>query len=319
LHDAVKHYLAENLIEAKGKRGRNSIGAVDRVFARVFEALGSRANVALVDLKREDAYKVRDYMLARDKPGGGKLSPDSVRRELNTVKAVIAAAIIGFDLETRANNPFAKLKIKGESAESDGEKRDPLPTEVVAAMTQRLTEQPERANSALPELRLIWRILQGTGCRLSEVTGLRGDDVETVEGCPHIKVRWNEDSRLKNRVSTRSVPLVGDALAAAKEALKLLREGPAMFPRYGMDGGGDKASANLMKHLRVITEDPKHIIHSLRHNMADLLRLAEVSPRAAKLILGWALGGLDDRVYGGSQADLRLMAEALKKALGEDK
>lgn len=112
------------------------------------------------------------------------------------------------------------------------------------------------------------------------------------------------------------VPLVGDALTAAKEALRLPRDGDMAFPSYGRKRGSDAASAALMKHLRAVTTDPKHVIHSLRHNMKDRLILAEVSSLDQNLILGHTPGGVGDSVYGGRVAKLRATTRAMKKALG---
>ncbi len=89
-----------------------------------------------------------------------------------------------------------------------------------------------------------------------------------------------------------------------------------LFPAYASEGGADAASASLMKHLRTVTKDPKHVVHSLRHNMKDRLILAEVSSLDQNLILGHALGSMGDRVYGGDVAKLRQTTKAMRKALG---
>lgn len=91
-----------------------------------------------------------------------------------------------------------------------------------------------------------------------------------------------------------------------------------LFPSYGRQRGSDAASAALMKHVRRVTTDPKHVVHSLRHNMKDRLMLAEVSTLDQNLILGHALGGVGDRVYGGDAAKLRTTTRALQKALEVD-
>ena len=163
---------------------------------------------------------------------------------------------------------------------------------------------------------MIWRILEGTGCRLAEVTGLRVEDVNTDGPLPSIRVRWHEERRVKTKTSMRTVPLVGDTLEAAKEALKLTRTGNMLFPSYGRDGGPAAASGALMKHVREVTTNPKHVVHSLRHNMQDRLILAEVATLDRNLILGHALGGVGDRVYGGDAAKLRVTTRAMKRAFG---
>lgn len=139
-------------------------------------------------------------------------------------------------------------------------------------------------------------------------------DVELDGPTPHFRVRWNEDRRVKTRTSVRSVPLCGDAYKAAQEAVKAAGNSSALFPRYGGPEGGNNASAALMKHIKAVSPNPKHVAHSLRHNMADWLRLSEAPDRPSKLILGHSLGGVGDRVYGGKPADLRATRAAMLAA-----
>nr|WP_254081914.1 tyrosine-type recombinase/integrase [Devosia sp. WQ 349K1] len=166
----------------------------------------------------------------------------------------------------------------------------------------------------------LWRILAGTGCRLSEITGLRREDVVldtlALDPLPHIRVAWHENRRLKTQSSIRCVPLVGDALDAANVALSL-SEGTMLFPRYGRHRGGDAASQALMKHVRKVTTNPKHVIHSLRHNMKDRLALAQTPELVRNLIMGWSLDSVGDRVYGGEKAKLLETTRAMRKAFGQ--
>lgn len=159
LQDARNLYLTDYLKGAEGATGRQSKIGLDRVFGRVAEALGNRSKVALVDLRREDACKVRDFMLASSsKKGGGQLSPASVRRELNQIKAVVNYALREFDLIGKAVNPFKKLKVTGETGsgptETEGQKRLPLPANVIKAIRVRL-----ETTARLADLFLLWRLL----------------------------------------------------------------------------------------------------------------------------------------------------------------
>ena len=158
LQDARNLYLTDYLKGAEGATGRQSKIGLDRVFGRVAEALGNRSKVAFVDLRREDACKVRDFMLASSKKGGGQLSPASVRRELNQIKAVVNYALREFDLIGKAVNPFEKLKVTGETGsdptETEGQKRQPLPANVIKAIRVRL-----ETTARLADLFLLWRLL----------------------------------------------------------------------------------------------------------------------------------------------------------------
>lgn len=307
--DAKNMYLQERLA---GGTGRNNKNRLDRVCKRIEVTLGPLDKLPLVDLTREQARELRDAMLSTRKKDGSKLATASVRRELDMIKAIVTLGINEFGLQREAANPFIDLPISTKNAapEADGDRRDPLPKEVLLEMRLRMRDKVQ-----VPALGLIWRLLEGTGCRGAEVIGLRCEDV-VVEGLyPHINVAWHEDRRVKTKASIRSVPLVGDALVAAREALTL-SEGEAMlFPKYAYAGGPDAASAAMMKHLRAVTKDKRHVVYSLRHNMKDLLALADTSERIENRIMGHTVGGLGDRVYGGNDAKLKLAYEAMVKAV----
>lgn len=163
------------------------------------------------------------------------------------------------------------------------------------------------------DLRMIWGLLEGTGCRLAEIIGLRIEDVCDVEGhIPHIIIRPNPVRRLKNLSSRRSVPIIGDALRAAVEALSEVDSGEYLFPRYARPRGADAASAVLMKHLRGFTQDRRHSIHSLRHNMKDKLRLVDIEKTVQDLILGHAAPSVGEQ-YGGAEGRLEVAYRAVKK------
>lgn len=308
LTDAKAFYLKERPGDESPEVVHRFEGTLSRIVLMVQKALGR--DPVLSSLTREDARQVRDYMLDRVKSTGERISPASVARDMNGLKAMINFAAVEMPLPTTFQNPFNKLilgQVRGRA--SDGEKRDPLPPKVLKAARARIV------NHARADLALIWRILEGTGCRLAEVSGLRAEDVDTAGEFPNLRVTWHESRRIKTDASRRHVPLVGDALEAAKEALALPRQGNLLFAAYGSPRGADAASAALMKHVRTVTTDGKHVVHSLRHNMKDRLMLAEVSSLDQNLILGHALGGVGDRVYGGETAKLRATTKALQKAL----
>jgi len=309
LKDARNMYLKENM---KGATGRNQMNRLDRVCARVAKSLGPLDRLPLVDLKREHARKLRDDMLNTTKADGSLLAPSSVRRELNTIKAMVSTAIKEFDLQGRATNPFAGLDIAGADGAQEiaGELRDPLPRCILTAVRESILE-----SAKVPELKLIWRLLEKTGCRGAEITGLRVEDVRLDHRYPHILVRWHEDRRVKSVVSIRSVPLVGDALAAASEAVELAGGELALFPRYAHESGADGVSQALMKYVRNHSENKRHVVYSLRHNMKDWLMTAGVPERDEHRILGHSLGGVGNRVYGGDEAKLKASTAAMKKAL----
>lgn len=310
--DAKRMYEQEKLGENPGRNAKNRL---ERVCRRVEAALGPLGKLPLTDLKDVHGRKLRDYMLSLPAHGkGGKLlAPLTVESELEVVSTMVNLGIKSFDLEKEAKNPFEGISLAtpNKAPQTEWELRDPLPAPVLEAMRVRMTGKLRR-----PELGLIWRILAGTGCRGAEVVGLRVEDVFIDHKYPHIWVRWHEDRSVKTQTSIRTVPLVGDALEAMKEALALPREGSHMlFARYARENGPDAVSQTLMKHLRAVTNDPRHVVYSLRHNMKDRLVTAGVDHRDENRILGHSLGGVGDRVYGGGEARLKAAFEAMQKAL----
>ncbi|TIL43656.1 tyrosine-type recombinase/integrase [Mesorhizobium sp.] len=294
LEDAKRLYLKERVGEDETKRME-----LDRVFKLVRDALGKDRKLS--SLKREDAKEVRDHML-----DGRKAS--SVDRYLNVVRAVINHAIREFDL-VGVINPFMNLEAAPkDKAEPDKDKRRPFTQAEVTAITARISYH------AKADLQYIWAILNGTGCRLAEISGLRVGDVHLDQAIPHITVEWHDDRRIKNKVSRRNVPLIGGALEAAKEAVKAAGSATMLFPTYGRPKGASSASAALGKHVRACVTDPKATTHSLRHLMKDRLRLAGVTKSDQDIVLGHSSGSVGED-YGGDEARLEMARRALEKAL----
>lgn len=307
LDDARNLYVREKLQDGATKLQKKAMDRLDRLIGVVHSTLGHP--LLLSKISREGAKRVRDCIADTPKSTGEAVTPATVKRNLNTVKAVISYAITELELEGKVSNPFNKLTIAGlDSDQTEDEKRDPFPISILLELRAAIL------SSTNPELGLIWRLLEGTGCRGAEIVGLRVEDLRLDEQFPYIVVTWHEDRRVKSEASRRHVPLVGDALAAATEALTLPRDGAMLFPRYGREGGPDAASQALMKHVRRVTSNERHVVYSLRHNMKDWLRLAEVAALDQNLILGHSLGGVGDRVYGGTPAKLRITSLAMAKA-----
>ncbi len=302
--DAKKRYLEDRFTEQPPtplERTKDEQRA-DRAMDAIVEALGRLP--ILASITREEARKVQAYL--RDKVP----TLATADRYIRDIRAIFNHAIREFDDLHGLKNHFAGLpELAG------GRRGGVLPQDEGRPLTAdelRLIKERIDTHSTQPDLPLIWRILEGTGCRLAEVTGLRVADVIVDGDMPYIDVAWHEGRRLKNMSSRRRVPLIGDALDAAKSALKLAADGQALFPRYGVEGGNNKASAALMKHVRAVTEDKLARVHSLRHGMKDKLKLAGVETDLQNLVLGHALEGEGKR-YGGPEARLVEATRAMRK------
>ena len=291
--DAKRLYVREKI----GANEANRLSRADRVAKYVKDGLGGR-DVALNAIGREGARDVRDHML-RDL----EMKPATVKRYLNDIRAVIAYAILEYELKG-LDNPFYRMNPKADDAPARQQRTSFTETQL-AQVQQRL------AQHASLDLQHIFRLLAGTGCRLAEVTGLLVSDVFADDRPPYIDVVFHPHRRLKNASSVRRVPLIGDALQAAKDALKAAGSSDKLFPAYGVERGNDNASAALMKHVREVVADPKVTNHSTRHLMEDRMMIAGVSDYDRNLVLGHSRAGMGDR-YGTDEARLVAATRALK-------
>lgn len=298
VEDAKRLYVGERVKGDINERTKEQ--RVERISAHM-KAAGMGGERLLTGLRREDARNVRDYML-RDLG----MTPATARRYLNDIRAMIGFGMWAHDLPEDAN-PFLGVSIKEEIRAV--EQRQPIPEDVLPAIRERIE------NHAGTDLWQTWRIMEGTGCRLGEVTGLLVSDLHLDHVIPHISLVFHPHRRLKNQSSIRKVPLVGEALEAAKEARKAAGDSPHLFARYGRPRGADAASAILMKHLRAVTDDPKIVNHSLRHTMEDRMTLARVDEFDRALVLGHNLPGMSGR-YGSDVVRLEVAARAVKAAAG---
>ena len=221
--------------------------------------------VSLSDISRQDANDLRDHLLSR-------VSANSAVRMLGVVRTAINHAIVEHSLNIP--NVFTNLRIKGAGAS----KLDRLPlsdTQVVHLETAYSNDITAWA---------LFVCLRDTGCRVSEIAGLRIKDCDTDKECLIISpTPWRT---LKTNNSQRSVPLSQEAIKALEEVSQGKDPEAPLFPQYAKERGGDNCSAMLMKRLRTIITDKKLTMHSLRHRMKDKLRNTGCPEAISTAILG---------------------------------
>ena len=221
--------------------------------------------VSLSDISRQDANDLRDHLLSR-------VSANSAVRMLGVVRTAINHAIVEHSLNIP--NVFTNLRIKGAGAS----KLDRLPL----SDTQVVNLEPAYSNDITA-----WALfvcLRDTGCRVSEIAGLRVKDCDTDKECLIISpTPWRT---LKTNNSQRSVPLSPEAIKALEEVSQGKDPEAPLFPQYAKERGGDNCSAMLMKRLRTIITDKKLTMHSLRHRMKDKLRNTGCPEAISMAILG---------------------------------
>ena len=246
--------------------------------------------VSLSDISRQDANDLRDHLLSR-------VSANSAVRMLGVVRTAINHAIVEHSLNIP--NVFTNLRIKGAGAS----KLDRLPL----SDTQVVHLEPAYSNDITA-----WALfvcLRDTGCRVSEIAGLRVKDCDTDNGCLSISpTPWRT---LKTNNSQRSVPLSPEAIKALEEVSQGKDPEAPLFPQYAKERGGDNCSAMLMKRLRTIITDKKLTMHSLRHRMKDKLRNTGCPEAISMAILGHGSNTVAAN-YGSGYA-LEVMREHMEK------
>lgn len=153
-----------------------------------------------------------------------------------------------------------------------------------------------------------------TGARIGEVFQLTKEDVRKVGDVVVIDLNETGNKSLKNKHSTRIVPLVDGAYGFD---LKAFLEYVESCP----DKLFDRVSHNF---TRVLNETLRDIVgvesgegltfHSLRHSLASLLKAKGIPVGVAQDILGHSSQSITFDLYGGGQ---RLAVEKLEAALKE--
>jgi integrase len=253
LATALSFYLDHKKSGDKAK-DRQLENNVENLKARMVEALGKDAvnKRPLEALKRSDANKIRDLLLA-------KVQPNTVRRMFNTLRAAVNMTIREYDLEMR--NPVEKVEIKG-ARKGAKEDRAPLSEADMKALASVMVKGPDDV------LGILWTVLRDTGARVSEVTRRKVSDVDFTNASITIPFGKTENS-------IRTVPLSPSALEGLQYRAKDKAPDAFLFPAYAEGRGNDSASQALMKRLRTVVKDKKKVVHSLRHRLKDRLRAVD--------------------------------------------
>jgi integrase len=244
-------------------------------------------DIPLVNLRRA---MLNHYVQKRIEDG---LRTTSIRRELSSLSAIVSFAAREWELNIA--NSFQRIAIPKEGSDK---KPQPKLTQqnwvdlFSKCNTSRITD-------------LVPRMLWATGMRISELAGLKLDEVildpetdpVTGERIPHILIQPNEVRGLKNKTSKRIVPLVGVSLEAFQSAYNIAVDGGDVYllPDYAVEGGGDSLGAAVNKRIKPFGGPHSH---TFRHHLTDRLRLHGVSNELGGSITGHAERGSEYSSYG---------------------
>ena len=176
----------------------------------------------------------------------------------------------------------------------------------------------------------ILRMMKCTGCGPGEVGGLVLADVSFDSKVPYIWIRKNALRGVKAAVRDRQIPLIGEALDAARNALKHARRRSGrksaddipLFTSFRLDRGADSISAKLNKAIRSagVPKSPRLVAYSFRHTLKEALRSAGVLNHLQDRIMGHTGEGRIPAGYGATLGDLsetKIALEAALECLGE--
>lgn len=224
-----------------------------RAVANWIEAIGDKP---IHEITRADVVDFRAWQVERVLEDG--IQPSSANKDFTHLAGMLTAIL---DLHKLQNDkPFAGLYLKV----GDPEDRVPFSSEWI--IEHLLCRNPFPDLNA--EARDVLIVMQGTGCRPSEIVGLHAEDIHLAHNIPHFEIT-KRGKAVKTKASLREVPLTGAALEA-------MRRNPAGFPRYrGKPTNWSNAVNQHMRDLKILKE--RQTAYSLRHSFAD--RLTNAKPR----------------------------------------
>lgn len=301
IKDAIELYLTDK--NADGRRVAHRSLQFGQMVRRngAYLAASLNSDKKLTDITREDARKFRAFLISK------KLKISTINKIIKSISTIVKYAITELDLNSK--NHFIGLTIPNDDAKR--ELRYPFNE---TQLSLYLTEAKGHMNTEA----YYCTVLQAyTGARTEEITGLEIDDVKLDMEIPHIIIQSNSTRpNLKTGLtSKRYVPLIGDAIGVAKDAMKYAKRhsSGALFPRYAKCRGSDSLSAIQMKTIRkYVTTDPKITAYSTRHRMKDLLRNAGIDEKIQLELLGHSSSKAADS-YGAGYW-LPVLREAMEKA-----
>jgi len=282
LSDAIEVYLQEH-----PQRGGSSFDGITydarTQCNRLIKLLGDKELTAYT---RDDAKAFRDYLL------GTGVATRTVERYLKPVMAVFRKAKAEKSLQMP--DIWEKMTIEGLGQDS---------TPRASVEQPELERLREACRTVDDDIRWLIALQVDTGARISEVAGLRLQDIHTNAPVPFVDFVSHPARGFKTACSVRKVPLVGAALWAAKRIHATATKGQELaFPRYLREKtgrvSGDATSSAVNSWLE--SRGFAFTSHSLRHAMKDRLVNANATKQTQDAILGHAREDVGDEYGRGS-------------------
>ena len=260
--------------------------------------IGLSGNKPLSHYTRQDALQFRDWLVARG------LTGSSITRNFSYLKAVINFALSEYALDVR--NPFVGIY---HDRSAGVLVRKPI-------LIDAIRNVQSECRAIDDDMRWLIALISDTGMRLAEGTGLLKEDLVGLDtDLPYVLVTKHPWRNLKTVSSERKIPLVGEALWAARRIIEADTASDFAFPRYNRASttSANSASAALNKWLKQYVP-AGGTMHSFRHSMRDRLRAVQCPADITDQIGGWTTDGVGQGY--GSGYPMSVLKEWLEKAIG---
>jgi integrase len=252
-----------------------------------------------MDIQRHEGIALRDSL--QDAILDGVLKGSSAQKDIQNLDLMWKKyhLHLGFDVRDIPSSPFYGLGQSLTRLDDDGRKKE-IPLEWLTGKIL--------AKGGIEDIDLVLRdifyILMETGCRQAEITDIPSTSIVLDHEIPHVWVRHEkgaEAREIKNKASTRKVPLVGRALEAAKR-------NPGGFPKYR---GTGTLSTDINRELRKRGLLPEGVtVGGLRHLFETRLKLAGIDTDDRGELMGHSVKRIRGREHYG---DMLSLAQKLDK------
>jgi integrase/recombinase XerD len=233
-----------------------------------------RKSRAPVELAKLDAMALGDYVVSLH---CASLSPSSICRHLASLSTFFRFLV----LEGRASDNVAKLLIAPAVW-------DRLPTVLSPAAVERLLESPSPQTRLGRRDRAILETLYATGCRASEVVGLRPRDLDLIQGTARCLGKGNKERQVP--LGSRAIAALSLYLANDRQALIARRpETETVFVAKSGRSLSRIALWQIVKRYALSSGLNADVSpHTLRHSFATHLLAGGADLRAVQVMLGHA-------------------------------
>jgi integrase len=249
----------------------------DRALRGFVDAVGDLP-VRAIQKEHVGVYKRALLTGVSKRDGKSPVKVATVQKLLNVLRAVLEwANREGIVESNHAHGVSRVAALAKKSDTADEDRRMPFSVKQARDIMAKLpTDGP---------MRWLWLMGLYSGARLSELAGLRREDVRTADGVLCFDIRPHEGRSLKNKSSRRLVPVHPELLAAGFQA--------DVLPFKGTGHYWSKRANGWLREVAKIS-DPSVSYHSARHTVKDRLRAARMPEQEQRALMGHSSNSVAD-------------------------